>query len=180
MPVTAGRSTQWFSWTAYGRTPTKWIAAQRRASDNQLVAWKAPDDARPDEPFTEAERAMLDGFLDSYRVGLLMRCAGLTGPQLAEPSVPPSNLSLLGIVRHLTDVERTYFRRRWGGQEIASYYSTPDRPDGAFDDVDPALAQRDLERLAAEQEAARQAVAELPLDTIFVSERWGRCRCGGH
>ena len=96
----------------------------------------------------------------------------VTGEQLAECSVPPSNLSLLGIVRHLTDVERVYFRRRWGREQIASYYSTPDRPDGAFD-VDPAHAQRDVERLVKEQEVARRAMADLPLDTIFVNELWG-------
>ena len=54
--------------------------------------------------------------------------------------MPPSGLSLLGIARHLTDVERTYFRRRWGGEDIAGFYATPDRPDAAFDDVDPAHA----------------------------------------
>ena len=51
--------------------------------------------------------------------------------------------------------------------------ATPDRPDGAFDDVDPAFAQRDLERLVAEQSAARRAAADLPLETIFLNERWG-------
>ncbi len=116
---------------------------------------------------------MLEGFLDRYRASLLIRCSGLTGGQLAQRSVPPSKLCLLGIVRHLTDVERIYFRRRWGGQQIASYYATPGRPEAAFEDVDAADAQRDLERLAAEQEAARQAVAGLPLDAIFVNERWG-------
>jgi uncharacterized damage-inducible protein DinB len=137
------------------------------------MTWTAPVVIRPDEPFTGAERPMLDGFLDRYRASLLLRCGGLTGEQLAMRSVPPSSLSLLGIVRHLTDVERTYFRRRWGGQQVASYYATADRPDGAFDDADPAFAQRDLERLAAEQEAARRAVADRPLDAIFVNPRWG-------
>jgi len=117
---------------------------------------------------------MLDGFLDHYRASLLRRCSGLTAEQLAQRSVPPSSLSLLGIVRHLTDVERTYFRLRWGGEQIASYYSTPERPDAAFDDADPAHAERDLGRLVAEQSAARQAVTDLPLEMIFVSERWGK------
>lgn len=137
------------------------------------MTWTAPQYERVDEPFVGSERPMLDGFLDYYRASLLMRCSGLTPRQLAERSVPPSNLSLLGIVRHLTDVEMTYFRIRWGGAEISTYYSTPERPDGAFDDLDPALAQRDLERLVAEQNAARRAVADLPLETIFVNERWG-------
>ena len=137
------------------------------------MTWTAPEFARQDEPFTGPERPMLDGFLDRYRASLLLRCTGLTAEQLAERSVPPSSLSLLGIVRHLTDVERTYFRCRWGGEQVDDYYSTPDRPDGAFDDVDPASAQRDLGRLVAEQYAARRAVAGLSLEQIFISERWG-------
>lgn len=149
------------------------LAASRRCSHDGGVTWTAPEYERADEPFVGSERPMLNGFLDHRRSGMLMRCSGLTARQLAERSVPPSNLSLLGIVRHLTDVERTYFRQRWGREDIASYYSTPDRPDGAFDDVDPAYAQRDLGRLVAEQDAARRAVADLPLDTIFVNERWG-------
>jgi uncharacterized damage-inducible protein DinB len=135
--------------------------------------WIAPEYPRADEPFTGPERAMLDGFLDWYRAGLLRRCTGLTARQLADRPVPPSNLSLLGIVRHLTDVERTYFRRRWGGEDLAGHYVTPDRPDAAFDEADPQYARRDLDRLVAEQEAARRAVAGLSLETIYVNPRWG-------
>jgi hypothetical protein len=137
------------------------------------VTWTAPEYSRSDEPFTGPERPMLDGFLDWYRASFLRRCTGLTGEQLSRRSTPPSGLSLLGIARHLTDVERTYFRRRWGGEEIADYYTTPGRPDAAFNDADPAHAKRDLERLVAEQDAARRAVAALPLGTIYVNERWG-------
>jgi uncharacterized damage-inducible protein DinB len=137
------------------------------------VTWTAPEFTHQDEPFTGPERPMLDGFLDWYRTSLLRRCSGLTAEQLAERSVPPSSLSLLGIVRHLTDVERTYFRRRWGGEDIADYYTAPGRPDGAFDDVDPAHAQRDVDRLVAEQDVARRAAAGLSLDQLFTSERWG-------
>lgn len=116
---------------------------------------------------------MLDGFLDRYRASFLNRCSGLTADQLAERSVPPSNLSLIGIARHLTDVERTYFRRRWGGQDIAGHYATADRPDADFEDASPATAERDLQRLVTEQEATRQEVADMDLDTIFVNPRWG-------
>jgi hypothetical protein len=137
------------------------------------MTWTAPEFSRLDEPFAGPELTMLAGFLDHYRASMLMRCSGLSADQLALRSAPPSTLSLLGIVRHLTDVERTYFRRRWGREDIASYYSTPARPDSAFDDVDPSHAQRDLDRLVAEQHAARRRVAGLPLDTIYVSPRWG-------
>jgi hypothetical protein len=137
------------------------------------VSWTAPEYPRADEPFTGPERVMLDGFLDWYRAGLLRRCTGLTGQQLARRPVPPSNLSLLGIVRHLTDVERTYFRRRWAGEDITGYYFTPGRPDAAFDDADPQYARRDLERLVSEQEAARRAVAGLSLESSYANPRWG-------
>ncbi len=137
------------------------------------MTWTAPEYLRIDEPFVATERAMLAGFLDWYRASLLARCSGLTGEQLAQRAVPPSNLSLLGLVRHLTDVERNHFRRRFGGQEVTSRYARPGRPDAAFEEVDPAQAARDLERLITEQHAARLAVAELPLDAIFVNERFG-------
>jgi hypothetical protein len=117
------------------------------------VSWTAAEYVLPDEPFTGAERLALDGFLDRYRGSFLNRCSGLTAGQLPERPVPRSNLSLIGIARHLTDVELTYFRRRWGGQEIASYYASEDRPDTDFEDASPATAERDLQRLVAEQAA---------------------------
>jgi len=137
------------------------------------VSWTAHEYVLPEEPFAGAERPILDGFLDRYRASFLNRCSALTAEQLAERSAPPSNLSLIGIARHLTDVELNYFRRRWGGQEIASYYASEDRPDADFEDASPATAERDLQRLVAEQEAARLAVAGMPLEEIFVNPRWG-------
>ena len=72
------------------------------------VTWKAPDVERPEGPLTGPERPMLQAFLDWHRATLLYKCAGLTGAQLAERTVPPSDLSLLGLIRHLTDTERAY------------------------------------------------------------------------
>ncbi|WP_235854796.1 DinB family protein [Nonomuraea aridisoli] len=137
------------------------------------MTWTAPHVVRADEPFVAGERAMLEGFLDWQRGTLLHKCAGLTAAQLAERPLAPSNLSLLGLVRHLTDVERTWFRRRFAAQAVPSLYGTPDRPDAAFDDADPARAAYDLAALVAEQAAAREAASGLPLDAIFDSPRWG-------
>ncbi|MEV5329795.1 DinB family protein [Nonomuraea sp. NPDC052634] len=137
------------------------------------MVWTAPPVTRADESFVAGERAMLEGFLDWHRGTLLHKCAGLTAEQLAERALPPSKLSLLGLVRHLTDVERTWFRRRFAGEPIPSLYSSPEKPDAAFDEVDPARAEEDLAALVAEQEAARKAVAGLSLDAIFDSPRWG-------
>jgi len=138
------------------------------------MGWTAPAVVRVDEPFVADERTMLAGFLDWQRSTLLHKCAGLTGEQLATQAVPPSTLSLLGLVRHLTEVERTWLRVRFGGQEVPNRYWREDRPTAAFDDLDPAQAEYGLAALVTEQEAARQAVAGLPLEQIFVSSRWGQ------
>ena len=138
------------------------------------MTWTAPEVERADEPFAGDERAMLEGFLDWNRATLLHMCAGLTAEQLVRRSVPPSTLSLAGLARHLTDVERNYFRRRWGGQDMPPVYGRPERPEAAFDDVSAETAAADLERLVAEQAAAREAVAHLLLDAVFDHPRFGR------
>jgi hypothetical protein len=137
------------------------------------MTWTAPAVNRVDEPTVADERTMLRGFLDFGRQTLLLKCSGLTGAQLGTRSVPPSSLSLLGLGRHVTDVERNWLRRRFGGQEIPSVYTRPDRPGAAFEDVDPDAAEQDIARLVAEWEAADRAVADLPLDHVFPHPRFG-------
>ena len=110
---------------------------------------------------------MLRGLLDWHRSTLLFKCAGLDGEQLARAPIAQSNLSLLGLVRHLSKVERTWFRRRFRAEQIDILYSTAARPDADFEDVDAAAAEADYARLLAEQEAARRAVADAPLDATF-------------
>lgn len=137
------------------------------------MTWIAPEITRIDEPFVGDEMTMLDGWLDWQRMTLLHKCAGLTGDRLAELSTPPSNLSLLGLVRHQTDVERTWFRRRFRGEDVPPVYWREDRPDAAFEEVDPGQAERDYAMLIAEWDLARQAVGGALLDDTFTSERWG-------
>lgn len=116
---------------------------------------------------------MLEGYLEWGRASLLGRCSGLTGRQLVERACPPSNLSLLGLVRHMTEVERTWLRRRFAGEVLEDVYWREHRPEAAFEDVDAAVAERDWTALVQEQEAARRATADLGLDFVFVSGRWG-------
>jgi hypothetical protein len=137
------------------------------------MVWTAPAITRTDEPFVGDERAMLDGFLDWHRATLLHTCSELTGEQLARQAVPPSHLSLLGLVRHLASVERTFFRRRFLGQTVAGLYMSPDEPDAAFEGVDPDRADADIATLISEWEICRQAVAGDSLDATLISERWG-------
>jgi hypothetical protein len=69
-----------------------------------------PDD-RTDPPLEADERTTLTAFLDFLRGTLALKCDGLTDDQLRERAVPPSNLSLLGLVRHMAEVERNWFWR---------------------------------------------------------------------
>jgi uncharacterized damage-inducible protein DinB len=122
------------------------------------MTWTAPEVGRPDGPLTGAERAMLQGFLDWHRATLLHKCTGLTGRQLAERTVPPSTLSLLGLVRHMAKVERTWFRRRFAGEPVD------------FEDLDPDGAAADYARLVEEWRLADAAVAGASLDDTFTHD----------
>jgi uncharacterized damage-inducible protein DinB len=137
------------------------------------MTWVVPDIVPVDEPYQGGEREMLQGFLQRARESALKRCAGLTPEQLVTRSAPPSTLSLLGIVRHLTDVERIWFRIRFAGQEVAPLYRTPENPDRAFDAAEPGYAADDIARYQAEWSAADEAASGLALTDTFTSPRWG-------
>jgi uncharacterized damage-inducible protein DinB len=132
------------------------------------MTWKAPEVTRVGGSFVAPEPEMLRGLLDWHRSTLLFKCAGLSGEQLAHSPIAGSNLSLLGLVRHLAKVERVWFRRRFRGEQIDNLYSTLDRPDADFEDVNPAHAEADHAQLLAEQATARQAVAGASLDATFI------------
>ncbi len=102
---------------------------------------------------------MLDAWLDYHRETLAWKCSGLSDAQLRERSAPPSTLSLLGLVRHMADVERGWFRRTLGGEAVPRIYSSDDNPDGDFDDVDGADTAEAFETWRRECEAARQAAS---------------------
>jgi len=151
-----------------------WLAAGSGPGNHGGMGWIAPEVTRIDEPLVADERSTLEALLDWHRATLLGKCAGLTGEQLARQPVPPSNLSLLGLVRHVADAERAWFRRRAGGQPLPEVYARDDRPDAAFEEATAAGAEDDYARLVAEQELCRQAVADLPLEHQFTHPRWGQ------
>jgi hypothetical protein len=90
---------------------------------------------RVDPPTVADERTLLTGFLDYQRDTLAWKCSGLTDEQLALRAVEPSSLSLLGLLRHLTEVERGWFNGTIAGEEVPPTYYTDDNPDGDFDDL---------------------------------------------
>ena len=137
-----------------------------------MTSWTAPEAHRVDEPTTGAERAMLEGWLDWHRQTLLSKAAGLTAEQLKRAAVEPSNLTLLGLVRHMTEVERSWFRTRAAGDTtVGDVYCTDDNQDGDFDDVADADAEANFATYVAEIELARKAVADLPLEHEFATPR---------
>ncbi|HEY7042220.1 MAG TPA: DinB family protein [Nocardioidaceae bacterium] len=133
------------------------------------MIWTAPDVDLPDGPLTGDERPMLEGFLRWHRAYLRHKCAGLTGEQLAECSAPPSNLSLLGLVRHMAKVERRWFRERIAGEELEPMYDPGLGDDADFEDLDPAGAQADYERLVEECALAEDALAAAAYDDTIMS-----------
>ncbi len=132
------------------------------------MVWTAPDVTRADGSLVAPESEMLRGVLDFHRGTLLAKCSGLSGADLAKAPIAQSNLTLLGLIRHLSKVERVWFRQRFRGEPIERLYSTAERPDADFEDVDAARAEEEYERLVTEQELARQAVADATMDETFI------------
>ncbi len=114
------------------------------------------------------ERDLLDGWLDHYRLGMMRKVSGLGAEQLVQRSCPPSAMSLAGLVRHLTEMERVY-AQRLADPGLALRYVTDASPDGDFDDVTAQGVQADLVSLTEHWERSREVMAARPLDATL---RW--------
>lgn len=130
--------------------------------------WTAPAVERAEPDRVADERTSLEQWVDFHRATLLTKCAGLTAEQLKSRAVPPSTLSLLGLVRHMTEVERWWFRMNANGEELELLYD-PDWSDADFRDTDTADAAANLAAFEHECEAARAAVAGRSLDDVVPS-----------
>lgn len=137
------------------------------------MTWIAPAAPPFGGSLVADERTLLEGFLDWQRAVLVGKCTGLTGEELAQRSAPPSTMSLLGLLRHVTDVEREWFHARFRGTPIPFLYRRPDAKDAAFDEVDPATAADDYDRLIAQWQSSRVSVATASLDDAFTDELRG-------
>ncbi|WP_375425162.1 DUF664 domain-containing protein [uncultured Friedmanniella sp.] len=134
------------------------------------------EDTRTDGPMTGNERAVLDHWLELYRETVLLKIAGLDADQLAARSSPPSSLSLVGVVRHLTEVEAYWWRVvLLDDQDVTDYYCTPESPDGDFDDATPATAAADVAAYTSELVTVRAVAASWSdLDLLARSTRRGK------
>ncbi|PZR80016.1 MAG: Mini-circle protein [Candidatus Aeolococcus gillhamiae] len=127
-----------------------------------------------DIPREADERATLTAFLDWQRATLMRKCEGLSDEQLRERAVPPSTLSLLGLVRHMADVERWWFRINLTGEPVDQRYSTDEDEDGDFDNLDADDVATVLAHWQAECERARSIVASHSLEDKGKNRDTGR------
>ncbi len=132
-----------------------------------------------DIPRNDDERSTLLAFLEWQRETLERKCEGLDADQLRTRSAAPSTLSLLGLVRHMAEVERGWFRRTLAGEEVEEIYCTKDDEDGDFDnvdtaDVDEAFATWRDECTRADEIVSRRALEATGLQRTGreVSMRW--------
>ena len=139
-------------------TLTRWTQ-----STIYLDMWIDPDDdPRESDVETVDERDMLLGYLRYYRLTMEMKCADLNAEQLARRSVPPSTMSLLGLLRHLAEGER-HFRRVMAGEDAPKLYCTDEDRDGDWNGAiaDPAVVDDAWRQWRAEMQLTDQFVASV-------------------
>ncbi|MET8139414.1 DinB family protein [Sphaerisporangium sp. NPDC005288] len=123
-------------------------------------------------PVIGDERAMLRGFLDYQRATLAMKCDGLSDEELRRRSMPPSTLSLLGLVRHMAEVERAWFRRVVGGEDVPLVWSDEGDYQVAYD-ASGATRSQAFAAWQAEVEHARRIELRAPsLEVTAHAARW--------
>jgi uncharacterized damage-inducible protein DinB len=120
--------------------------------------------SRTSSPNVGDERTMLTGFLDRHRDTLAWKCSGLSDEQLKLRSVEPSSLSLLGLLRHMTEVERGWFNHCIAGEEVAATFHTGNNWDGDFDDLDTHSVTEVYETWQAACARSREITAAYELD----------------
>jgi len=135
----------------------------------------ATERARPAQD--AGEREMLTGWLEHHRGILIWKCENLTAEQLRRRAVPPSTLSLLGLVRHMAEVERGWFQQVFLGEDVPDLYDRSADEDADFNDVDEADAAEAFSAFERECAVSRQVLAQASsLDVLSrrPSERTGQ------
>ncbi|NUK26873.1 DinB family protein [Streptomyces lunaelactis] len=130
-------------------------------------------DERIGPPLLGGERETVRAFLDFHRATLAMKCDGLSDEDLRRQSMPPSTLSLLGLVRHMAEVERTWFRRVINGEDVPLVWSDEGDYQVAYDASASTRSdafgawQREVEHSRRIEEKAES------LDVTGYQPRWG-------
>ena len=132
-------------------------------------------DPREDGRPLSDERTALIEYLRCVRLTLEMKCARLDAEALARRAVEPSTMSLLGLVRHLAEMERHAFRQVMAGKDVARLYCSDADRDGDFDGAvaDPQVVAEAWDAWRAEVDFAERFVAEAPSLDVSGKERRG-------
>jgi uncharacterized damage-inducible protein DinB len=129
---------------------------------------------RPEPPLSGDERAMVTVWLDYQRATLLWKCEGLDGAALARQGVPPSTVSLLGLVRHMTDVEWSWFEEIFAAGDAPEPIPTAEDRDADFNDLRPERAAADLDLFRRQCDISRGIVAAADnLDAMAAHPEYG-------
>jgi hypothetical protein len=141
----------------------------------------SPDDPREHRIRLGDERTTLTEALRCERLTLELKCAGLDADAMARRAVPPSTMSLLGLVRHLAEVERATFRRTMAGQDVPRLYCSEENRDGDFDGAvpDPDVVAEAWAAWRAEVDFATRFVADAPSLDITVGDPLNQHGSGG-
>ena len=131
------------------------------------MTWIAPDVERHEPSEVGGELESLTSWLRFYRETLLWKCAGLDAAQLRSQACGPSIMSLLGIVRHMTDVERAWFRQRIGGEAVSFIYWSDADGDPDFSDVADADPAADFAAFEAEVRYSELVVIGRDLNEVI-------------
>ncbi|MFI8849947.1 DinB family protein [Streptomyces sp. NPDC053499] len=124
-------------------------------------------------PKFDSERDMLRAFLEYHRATLAMKCEGLGDEELRQQSVPPSTLSLLGLVRHMAEVERAWFRRVFEDNDAPMVWSDEIDFQAAYD-ASASTREEAFAAWEAEVENSRRIEREAEsLDRTGYQPRWG-------
>jgi hypothetical protein len=130
---------------------------------NGRMTWIAPEVDRKPGPFQGDERTVLNGWLDYHRDTMLHKCAGLAEAQLKTASAEPSPLTLLGMLRHMTDNEQ-WFGSLFTGAAVTDTYCTEDSPEGDLNDLAEADAEKNFAKFASVVQANRAVSDSQDLD----------------
>jgi len=128
------------------------------------VVGELEDPRRTEPPFILGERAMLEGWLEFHRVTLLLKCEGLDDVQRKSRPVESSTLSLHGLVRHMAEVERGWFRRTLAQEPIGRIWHDPANEDAELYPLDGADWDSDRARWETECATSRDVAAGRSLD----------------
>ena len=153
----------------------------RRADMFTADGRPSADDPREHRLRLGDEHTTLAESLRCQRLTLELKCTGLDAEAMARRAVEPSTMSLLGLVRHLAEVERATFRVLMAGQDVPRLYCSETNRDGDFDGAvpDPLVVAQAWDAWRAEADFATQLVAAAPSLDITAGDPGNRHGSGG-